>query len=526
LKKSVKLYGLIVFAVLIEFLTTGCDDGSHTCSFGDWNVTTIAGCLTEGVETQTCNRSSCNESNIRSISELGHNFGSLIVTTTAGCTTEGVETGTCTRNNCNGLSTHSISALGHIFDNWIITTPASCTAGVETGTCTRNNCNETGTRGITSLGHIFGNWTVVTPASCTEGIQRGTCTRDGCNETDTRSITALGHNFGAWTITIQPTASSPGQERRTCQRSGCSHFETRSITAPTITIRNNTGYTIGGGANNDNGIWIKPSTEAQSWRSNLAWGFYNSFLYDGESRAYTISPPLSVNSMYDIRLDGSGFSFRKYGVTISNGMTIIFNTNDLNNGSAQPSITIQNRSGKAFNSVHIKPSVISDWGSSFGSISNNNNLSLTILIPPSNYTVFDIQMRSTNPTNTYTRNNVTISNGMTLTFTSADMDNPTVEFPVIVILNNTGYTVGGGATNDNGIWIKPSTSTSWGNNLAWGFSNSFLYDGESRAYTLSQHLSANRIYDIRLSGGGFNFIKNNITVTEGMILVFTTGDLQ
>ena len=248
-------------------------------------------------------------------------------------------------------------------------------------------------------------------------------------------------------------------------------------------------------------------------------------LVDGQSRSYTLSHPLSTHSVYDIRLDGGGFSFRKYGVTISNGMTLTFTTSDLNEGSSQPNIVLQNRSGKTFNSVHIKPSVSSEWGESFGSVSNNSNLSATILIPPSNHTVFDIQTRTTNPTNTYTRHNVSISSGMILTFTSADADNPTIELPVIVIQNNTGYTVGGGVSATRGVWIRPSGSTNWGDNLAYWTSDQ-LVDGQSRAYTLPQHLSTQNLYDIRLSNGTFNFTKSNVTVSDGMILTFTTSDLE
>jgi len=284
-------------------------------------------------------------------------------------------------------------------------------------------------------------------------------------------------------------------------------------TNPSITIKNNTGYSFW---SLTGGLWIKPSTESQNWGSNLVgWDDF----YDGTSRTFTLSQPLFTQSIYDFRLDAGDFSFKKYGITVSNGMTITFTTNDVNNGSSQPTIIIQNRSGKTFNSVHIRPSVIADWGSSFGSVSNNSDLSATILIPPSNYTVFDIQMTSTNPTNTYTRNNVTISNGMALLFTSADADNPTIELPVIVIINSTGYSFW---SLTGGLWIKPSSSTSWGNNLV-GWDD--FYDGTSRAFSLSQHLSAQNIYDIQLEAGGFNFTKNNVTVSEGMIIAFTTSDL-
>jgi len=282
---------------------------------------------------------------------------------------------------------------------------------------------------------------------------------------------------------------------------------------PTITIKNSTGYTI-------SGIYIKASTST-SWGSNL----YNySSLSDGSSRTFTLTQPLSTQNVYDIQLSqnssGGGFKFTKYGVTVSNGMTITFTTSDSSDGSNLPRITIQNRSGKKFDSLHVSPSSSSNWGSSFGSIANNSSLSVTIPIPPSSYTAFDIQARSTNPTNTYTRNNVTITNGMTLMFTSADADNPTIELPVIVIQNSTGYTI-------SGIYIKSSTSTSWGSNL---YNYSSLSDGSSRTFSLTQHLSTQDVYDIRLSqnsnGSGFKFTKYNITVSEGMILTFTTSDLE
>jgi len=280
-----------------------------------------------------------------------------------------------------------------------------------------------------------------------------------------------------------------------------------SGTNPTIHIKNNTGYYLSYG-------WIKPSTST-NWGSNIY-----PYLDDGKSTTINLSQPLSVQSVYDIRLgqsSSSGYRFTKYGVKISNNMTVTFTTGDLTTGSELPTITIQNRSGKTFNSVYIKPSSSSAWGESLGSISNNNDKTLTIPIPPSNYTAFDIQMRSSNPTNTYTRNNVTITNGMILTFTSADADNPTIELPVIVIKNNTGYTL-------NYHWIKPSTSTNWGSYIG-----TYLQDGESKAITLSQSLSSQSVYDIRLSqssSSGFKFTKYNLTVTEGMIVTFTTSDLE
>jgi hypothetical protein len=291
---------------------------------------------------------------------------------------------------------------------------------------------------------------------------------------------------------------------------------------PTIHIKNNTGNTFLMGLGGS--LFIKPDTEAGSWGSgNYRIGYaFN----DGETFDITLSQPLSVHKVYDFRLTGSG-DFRKYGVTVSNGMTITFTTNDLNDGSADPKITIQNRSGKTFDSIHIKPSVSSDWSESSGWVGNNSDRDVTILIPPSNYTVFDIQMRSTNPTNTYTRSNITVSNGMTLLFTSADADSQTIELPVIVIQNNTGYAIEYGMfTFRMGIWIRPSTEEGWGDGLYMGSWTPNIDDGTSRAFSLSQHLSTQNIYDIRIKAGEHYFAKYNVTVTEGMIITFTTSDFE
>jgi len=89
--------------------------------------------------------------------------------------------------------------------------------------------------------------------------------------------------------------------------------------------------------------------------------------------------------------------------------------------------------------------------------------------------------------------------------------------PEITIKNNTGYSV-------YGIYIKPSTSTSWGSNL---YSTS-LSDGVSRTFTLSQPLSTTNVYDFKLQSlsGGYSFIKYNVSVSEGMIVILTSSDLQ
>jgi hypothetical protein len=282
-------------------------------------------------------------------------------------------------------------------------------------------------------------------------------------------------------------------------------------TLPIIVIQNSTGYSICY-------AYIKPSNSTD-WGSDIG-----SCLSDGQSRTFTLSQPLSANSVYDIRLGtnssiSGGTTFIKYKYTVSNGMIVTFAISDLTDGSDLPDIVIQNRTGVSFNAIYVKPSEASDWGRNYGSLSNNNDVSISIPIPPSSYTTFDIQMRSSNPTNTYSKKNVTISNGMVLTYTSADSDNPLTTLPIIVIQNSTGYSI-------CYTYIKPSNSTDWGSDIG-----SCLSDGQSRTFTLSQSLSANSVYDIRLGtsssiSSGNQFIKYNFTVSNGMIVTFTGSDLE
>jgi predicted secreted protein len=288
-----------------------------------------------------------------------------------------------------------------------------------------------------------------------------------------------------------------------------------------ITIENKTGYSI-------QSLHIKPTTSTD-WGSNISIS-----LSDGESKAIALSKPLSTGNKYDIQLstnrllgsgDAAGNIFTKYNLSVD-GRTITFTTGDNTDESEFPSITIQNRSGVNFNAIYVRPSSVpessSDWGRDYRSLSNNSDQSITIPIPPSNYTVFDIQMKSSNPTNTYTKKNVTVTDGMVVMYTSADRENPTIELPVIVIQNNTGYSI-------QYLHIKQPNSTDWGSNTSISLS-----DGTSRTATLPQSLSTNDKYDIQLStnrllgsgdAAGNIFTKYNVTISEGMILTFTTSDL-
>ncbi|MDR0331508.1 MAG: hypothetical protein LBH93_07370 [Chitinispirillales bacterium] len=311
--------------------------------------------------------------------------------------------------------------------------------------------------------------------------------------------------------TLDPTASS------TYTRNGIVVSDGMTVTIlstdsdqghlglPIIVVQNNTSQSAWY-------CYVKPSTSTD-WGSDVL----SSIISIGESRTVILPQSLSVNSVYDIRISISGYAFGKYGVTMSDGMTVTFTNSDLDDGSSLPNITVQNRSGVNFNAIYVRPSSASSWGKDYGALSNNSNKSISIPIPSSNYTTFDIQMRTSDPTvsSTYTKNNVTVSNDMTLIILSTDSDGGNKGRPVIVVQNSTSQSAWY-------CYIKLSTSTDWGPDVL----SSIISSGESRTITLPSSLSVNSVCDIRISISGYNFIKYNVTISDGMTITFTNSDVQ
>jgi len=277
----------------------------------------------------------------------------------------------------------------------------------------------------------------------------------------------------------------------------------------TITIKNDTGIVMWY-------YWIKPS-------SSTDWGTaHNIYLTNGESKTFSVSKSISSNTLYDIRVSYYGsawlYSYIKYNISLTNRTTLDFTSTDRNDGDKFPHITIQNRAGVNFDSCYIKPSSASDWGYDFGSLSNNNDETITIPIPLSNYSVFDIQMKKSGTTVIYSKQNITITDGMTIVILSTDSNSTNAELPVIVIQNDTGIVMWY-------YWIKPSSSADWGS-----AHNIYLDSGISQAFTLPQSLSANNIYDIRVSYYSsawiYTYTKNNVSISDGMTLYFTNSDRE
>jgi len=290
---------------------------------------------------------------------------------------------------------------------------------------------------------------------------------------------------------------------------GCDFFTLEAdkdgSTAPdrTITIKNNTGYSI-------YNLSMKPST-VSGWGSTISY----STIQNGGSLAITLPASIPNNGIYDVRISSSGSgNFLKYYVTVTNGTTITFTQNDFYDSSQNQKFSIRNLTGYSL-TCYVKPSSASDWGISLGSVSNDSSLTITLPFSSSHFNVFDIQMRSSNPTNTYTKNNITISNGMEVIYKPNDSDNSSIITPVIIIENNTGYSI-------YNLSMKLSSTASWGSTISY----STISNGSASAITLPASIPNNSTYDVRFNSSGGFYSKSNISISFGMTLTFTSNDKE
>ena len=126
-------------------------------------------------------------------------------------------------------------------------------------------------------------------------------------------VLALTFTFSCSTSYDDPPESSSGGNN-SCggNSSGSGGGGTQSV-IKNIKIANNTSQWI-------SYYYIKPSTSTN-------WGSSSYISLDaGKSRAIKLP---STNSVYDIRLEASGYRFIKSGISTSDGMTVTFTNSDL-----------------------------------------------------------------------------------------------------------------------------------------------------------------------------------------------------
>jgi len=131
--------------------------------------------------------------------------------------------------------------------------------------------------------------------------------------------------------------------------SGCASIGGSSQN-PSITIVNNTGYTV-------NYVSISETT-SDMWGQNKLKS--DERINDGQSVSLPLPNPINRVDKYDIRLlDSDGDEYTKYNLTVSNNSRIVFTEADLN----LPTIIILNNTGYTVHYVYISEAASNKWGS-------------------------------------------------------------------------------------------------------------------------------------------------------------------
>jgi len=195
-------------------------------------------------------------------------------------------------------------------------------------------------------------------------------------------------------------------------------------TNPTITIVNDTGYTV-------YNVYLS-QTASDSWGTDKLSS--DQVLLDGQSVTLQLPYALNVVNRYDIRLkDLDGDTYTKMDVLVSANSKIVFtmsdfdekNTNATTTTSNLPSITIVNNTGYSIYHVYFSQTASDSWGTD--KLASDQILrdgqSVTLQLPYALDVVnrYDIRLKDSDD-DTYTKMNVLLTADMRIVFTMSDMD--------------------------------------------------------------------------------------------------------
>ena len=189
---------------------------------------------------------------------------------------------------------------------------------------------------------------------------------------------------------------------------------------PSITIVNNTGYTI---------YYIRfSSTADDSWQDDRLAA--NEVLRTGQSVSLELPYALNVVNRYDFQLeDSDGDTYTRWNVLVAANDRIEFTFDDYDGAAAPvangPPITIVNNTGYTVYYVRISSTASDSWGSDrLGSDEIlNNGYAATVNLPYPIDVVnrYDIQLEDSDG-DTYTKYNVLVTSGSRIIFTFDDFD--------------------------------------------------------------------------------------------------------
>jgi hypothetical protein len=191
---------------------------------------------------------------------------------------------------------------------------------------------------------------------------------------------------------------------------------------PSITIVNNTGYTIWY-------VYIS-QTASDNWGSDRLGS--GKTIPDGDSVSLQLPSPIDAENQYDIGLeDSNGDIYTKYNIQVSANARIVFTSDDYDNNLTKaaysgPSITVVNNTGNKVLYVFMCPIHSDSWGrNKLGSgetIPDGGSISLQLPYLIGDVNRYHIGMEDSNG-DTYKKYDVQVSANDRIVFTLNDFDN-------------------------------------------------------------------------------------------------------
>jgi len=195
-------------------------------------------------------------------------------------------------------------------------------------------------------------------------------------------------------------------------------FSVSAQTNPSITIVNNTGYTV---------YYVYVSqTASDNWGSDRLDS--NETLPNGQAVSITLPYPLNVVNRYDIKLeDSDGDTYTKMNVQVTANSAIVFTFDDFDEPVIYdgPPVTIVNNTGYTVYYVYISQTASDSWGSdrlgSNETLENGSSVSLNLPYQLNVVNRYDIMLKDSDG-DTYTKNDVLVTANARIIFTLSDID--------------------------------------------------------------------------------------------------------